>query len=405
MFGLLFAALLAGCSAQQSADTPDADPSPPPGQSHVVVADIDSGINVYHDRFRRDGGIPDEVLTLFVDATTEQPPVRVQLTMDGSFQERYEADEKIWDNLTQETLYYFEGTSVLGISFTGSGDVNPVLDFPNGSHGTATSGAVLDANPEAIIVLVEGVGDGEGELWAMAQPWIDVTTMSYGPIGSPPTSSQEETGTHAATHVGWRNGKVPVGAADNTPSPAPNDQTAGPPWVLGVAGDHIETQCRDHVSGTFPDYTANFTQTLPDADSVDGRSSTSGTSFATPTTAGTASKIILDVRKAWNHTGGIQDGALAVSPTGQRMTNADVREAMNETAYYFDTASCEPGLTSFPVNPAAPYLQMGWGHVGPEIVDAAVARLLGGGGAPRDAGAVAFQEALYQYRVQLWGQP
>lgn len=426
----LAATLGAGCldDAAPEAASPDGCgnapcASPPPGP-RVVVGDIDSGINVYHDRFA--GELDPALVASFVDAATGEPPEVVFLTRTGTYEERFEADEHIWDNLTRGRLYHFFGTRVLGISFLDDEiDENPVLDAPEGSHGTATAGAVLDANPEAILVMVEGgqgVGgpfgalagadQGQGELWAMQQPWIDVTTMSYGPPGSPPTVALEEAGTHAATRIGWRAGKIPVGAADNTPSLAPNDQTAGPPWVIGVAGDHVETQCRDHASGTFPDVTANFTQVLPLADSVDGRRQTSGTSFSTPTTAGTLSAAILELRKHHGHAGGIVDGALVVATDGAGITNAVIRDALNATAYYFEPAVCQPdpseiGPTSTPVNPVAPYLQMGWGHVGPEIVPALVARVLAGeGGVPADkAEAAAFQGALYDYRVQLWGEP
>jgi subtilisin family serine protease len=402
---LVLPLLAAGCFGGSNANDKNGDDQSgsalPP---HVVVADIDSGINVYHERFA--GSIPDALVDSFIDINTGLPPVRVKLTMEGNFTQRYEADREMWGNLSRQTLYYFEGTRILGISFLGNNDRNPVLDFPNGSHGTATAGSVFDANPEAILVMVEGVGNNAGEMWAMNQPWIDITTMSYGPVGSPPTSSQAETGTHAATHAGWRGGKLPVGAADNTPSLAPNDATAGPPWVIGVAGDHFRTKCRDHVSGTFPDVTANFTQFLPRANSVDARGNTSGTSFATPTTAGTLSAIVLEMRKAWNHTQGIVDGALAIGPDGQKLLNRDVREAMNRTAYYFSMSDCAPAPgTSLPVNSAAPWLQMGWGHVGPEIVGPAVQHLLGTPAPAKPSGANSFQQALYDYRVRLWGQP
>lgn len=380
--------------------------------SHVVVADIDTGINVYHERFAYplDPIYADlrPLFAEFVDATTGQPPIEVTLSMSGSFEERLEADQAIWDSLQRGVLYYFVGTRVMGISFeSDAGDENPILDYPDGSHGTATAGAVVDANPSAFVVLVEGVGNGAGELWAMQQPWIDVTTMSYGPVGSPPTSALEETGTHAATRAGWTAGKLTVGAADNTPAPAPNDQTAGPPWVIGVAGDHVETHCRDHVSGNFPDVTANFTQSLPTADSIDERRTTSGTSFATPTTAGTLSRAVQQLRDIWQHEGGITDGALAIGPDGQRLTNWDVRAAMNATAYYFDATACQPGPgSSTPVNPAAPWAQMGWGHVGPEIVQPMVELLKNGTLEPtgKDQAAI-FQEALFDYRVRLWGDP
>ena len=37
-----------------------------------------------------------------------------------------------------------------------------------------------------------------------------------------------------------------------------------------------------HCSGTAPDIVADWTQNLPDHDSIDGYHDTSGTSFATP---------------------------------------------------------------------------------------------------------------------------
>lgn len=373
--------------------------APPATDAYSVVAVIDSGTTPYHEHYQRAGGLPDTTLARFTNSLTGEAPQRIALTQNGTFEERLAADEGVWGNMTQGELYYFEGTNVLGISF--SEDEHPVLD--DGSHGTATTGAVLDADPGAIVVLVEGTNT-DSEAWAAMQDWIDVISMSYGPPGSVPGSGPAVFGltTHEATQLAWQNGKVPVGAADNTPSLAPNDETAGPPWVLGIGGDHPEDACREHVSGTFPDYTADFTQTLPSAGTVDEYGSTSGTSFSTPASAGTVSAVIRAVRDAWAHQGGIENGSLAVGPDGQTLTNADVREALNRTAYYFDFTVCDPD-TATAVNPAAPWLQMGWGHLGPEMVNATVAHLLGQEEAPqKSAEAVAFQEALFAYRQQLW---
>jgi hypothetical protein len=412
---VLAMASLAGCvdstssgeddSGQVSGPDPPRDPRVPASaaDARVVVAVIDTGINVYHDAFQRAGGLPDDVVASFQNTMDDAAPQRVPLGHQGSFDERLDADADTWDTLEPRTLYYFEGTNVLGISFAQNQDY-VVLDDPSDGHGSGTSGAVLAANPNAIVVLVEGL-TSDGEAWAAQQPWIDVVSMSYGPIGSIPGSgSLFGLTTHQATRAMWDAGKVPVGAADNTPSLAPNDETAGPPWVVGVGGDHEETKCRDHVSGTFPDVTSDFTQTLPRHDSTDENRTMSGTSFATPKTAGIYSSILLEVRKAWNHTGGITaEGAMAASADGRSLTNADLRGAVNRTATYFDFMDCEAGGTQLPVNPAAPWLQMGWGHVGIDLVDPAVADLLGSSAAPeKDAGAVAFMEALHAYRELLW---
>lgn len=397
--GLVVLVALAGCL---DGDPPVPEPEVPPPEPaargpQVVVAVIDTGINVYHDHFQRNASIPEEVLRAFVDAESGAAPERVSLSRDGSYEERLEADLERWESMERGRLYYFEGTNVLGISFS-SGDDLPVLD--EGGHGTGTSGSVVDANPDAIVVMVEGAR-AEGEAWAARQPWIDLVSMSYGPPGSVPGSAAVfglETHTH--TRAMWAAGILPVGAADNSPAPAPNDETAGPPWVVGVGGDHPEDECREVVSGNAPDVTADFTQTLPRFQSVDEYGATSGTSFATPTTAGTLSRVLYEVRDAWGHQGGRDGAVLATSPGGDRLTHRDLRETMNRTAYYFGTDGCTgPGV----VNPAAPWVQQGWGHVGPDIVAPSVEHILGVREAPpKPEAARAHQEAVHQYRGTLW---
>ncbi len=386
--------LVAGCTSDRAPpalDAVEADRYVP-----AVVAIIDSGINPYHDHFRS-SGIPGDVLDRFVNSLDGAAPQRVNLTRNGDYDERLRADEHIWNKMEQARLYYFEGTNVLGISFDSG---TPVLD--EAGHGTGTAGAVIDANPDAIVVMVQGTGDPDGEAWAATQDWIDILSESYGPSGSLPGSGPlMGLTTSQANKLAWDNGKLPVGAADNTPSLAPNDETAGPPWVIGVSGDNPDESCREHVSGTFPDFTADFTQELPEAETIDDYRFMSGTSFATPTTAGTLSAIVQGVRQAagWSED---RDGtALAIGPGGT-ITNADVRDALNRTASYLDFQPCASPRGT-PVNPVAPWLQMGWGHVGSEIVNASVDHLLGIKEAPeKPAGAVAFQELMFRYRQETW---
>lgn len=395
---------LAGClgdSVTPAALGDDDGGVTPAAYAQVVVAVIDTGANPYHEHFARPDGVPAPVLDTFVNTLDGASPARVNLTQSGDHEARVKADEDVWAAMEPGVLYHFEGTRVLGISFDEPSDeMHVVLD--DAGHGSGTTGAVLDANPDAIVVLVEGIS-ADAEAWAAMQPWIDIVSMSYGPTGSVPKSGALFGLTTAeATRLMWDSGKLPVGAADNSPAFAPGDETAGPPWVLGVAGDNMTDACREHVSGTAPDFTSDFTQTLPRHDSVDEKREMSGTSFSTPKTAGTLSLALQRVRATFGHAGGITPGgALAVAPDGRAITNADVREAFNLTAQYlpFDPLACPGG----PVNPAAPWLQQGWGHVGPEMADAAVLHLLGEAPAADKAQARAFQEALMESRRLIWG--
>ena len=93
------------------------------------------------------------------------------------------------------------------------------------------------------------------------------------------------------------NRKIHAGAADNTPSPAVQDSTAGPPWSIGVSGYAEEgDDQKETMSGSYPDIAADWTQVLPNHDDVDGYHETSGTSFATPRTAGLLSMVIQTLR-------------------------------------------------------------------------------------------------------------
>lgn len=389
-------------SIETEQGTDPMDPTSFPGSEYaqVVVAVIDSGVNVYHDFYQRDTDIPDPVLASFINTEDGQPPRSITLTQEGDYDTRLQADQDIWAGIAQGELVHFKGTNVLGISF--SEDDHPVLD--DGSHGTGTTTSVLEANPDAIVVLVEGVASSAGEQWAASQPWIDILSESYGLYcGQPVLELVPGDSTAKNNKIAADNGKLVVGAADNTPCPANHDGTAGPPWVVGVAGSHPdEGECREPVSGNFPDFVADFTQTLSAAGTINDTSTMSGTSFATPTTAGTFSAVLQQVRAAWGHTGGITDGAMAIGPDGQRLTAGDLRESLNRTASYFDAnVECVTGA-AVPITPEAPWVQMGWGHVGPDAVDPAVAFLLGEADPQKPAEAVQYMETHFAYRQQVW---
>ena len=370
---VLLLPLLSGCILWDEEGTAVPLPDDRPDlEAYTVVAPIDTGINVYHNHFIMNESFPSSLLeglnvTMICDISTE-----------GTWQERYDADkEDCWDQITTSDIVWFRGTRIIGTSPDDGTDI-PILDDPQDGHGTAVTGAVLDANPDAVIFFVEGFSDA-AVLAAANQPLVDIITTSFGPIGSVPVPGIED-----ATRVAVvENKKIHAGAADNSPSPAVQDSTAGPPWSIGISGYAEEgDDQKETMSGSYPDIAADWTQLLPNHDDIDGYHETSGTSFATPRTAGLLSKIILALRAEF---GDYSSGAdpitrmgLLVSGEGLNVTNDDLRDALNLSAWYPSSSTWDPLSGTMPISPVAPCTQVGWGVVNESNVQPIIDHLRGG---------------------------
>ena len=370
---VLLLPLLSGCILWDEEGTAIPLPDDRPDlEAYTVVAPIDTGINVYHNHFIMNESFPSSLLeglnvTMICDISTE-----------GTWQERYDADkEDCWDQITTSDIVWFRGTRIIGTSPDDGTDI-PILDDPQDGHGTAVTGAVLDANPDAVIFFVEGFSDA-AVLAAANQPLVDIITTSFGPIGSVPVPGIED-----ATRVAVvENKKIHAGAADNSPSPAVQDSTAGPPWSIGISGYAEEgDDQKETMSGSYPDIAADWTQILPNHDDIDGYHETSGTSFATPRTAGLLSKIILALRAEY---GDYSSGAdpitrmgLLVSGEGLNLTNDDLRDALNLSAWYPSSSTWDPLSGTMPISPVAPCTQVGWGVVNESNVQPIIDHLRGG---------------------------
>ena len=332
-----------------------------------VVAPIDTGINVYHDHFRTNETYPEWLLNdLGVNKICD-------LTFNGTWQERYDADRMdCWDNLTTTDIVYFPGTKIIGTSPDGDGGVL-ILDDPSDGHGTAVTGSVIDANPDAVIFFVEGFSDS-AVLAAANQPLVDVISTSFGAIGSIPVPGIED-----ATRVAVvDNHKLHTGAADNSPSPAIQDATAGPPWSIGIAGYAEEGDDQKEImSGSYPDISADWTQYLPNHDDIDGYHETSGTSFATPRTAGIISFVLQSLRHEYsdNSSGAsLERSGMLVNGHNFTVSNTQVREAINLSAWYPDFG-WDPTSGTMPISPVLPCTQTGWGLVNLSNIQPLIAHL------------------------------
>ena len=366
--------------------------------AYSVVAPIDTGINVYHERFILNETLPQWLLDgLGVTMSCN-------LTQNGSWQERYEADAATcWDVITATDIVYFPGTRIIGTTPDDGTDI-PILDDPADGHGTAVTGAVLDANPDAIIFFVEGFSDA-AVLAAANQPLVDIITTSFGPIGSVPVPGIED-----ATRVAVvENHKVHTGAADNTPSPAVQDSTAGPPWSIGVSGYAEEgDDQKETMSGSYPDIAADWTQVLPNHDDTDGYHETSGTSFATPRTAGILSLVLTQLRELSGDMGSgasEERGGQLVNGTNLSVTNSQLRDALNLSAWYPGFSTWDPTSGTMPISPIAPCTQVGWGvvnmsNVEPIFHHLSEIELMSN----RPADVVACMQANQDIREAYWGE-
>ena len=365
--------------------------------AYSIVAPIDTGINVYHNHFVFNETLPEWMLdglgvTMWCNITTE-----------GTWEERYEADrETCWDVITSSDIVYFPGTRIIATTPDDGTDI-PILDDPSDGHGTAVTGAVLDANPDAIIFFVEGFSDA-AVLAAANQPLVDIITTSFGPIGSIPVPGIEDSTRVAVVE----NKKIHTGAADNTPSPAVQDPTAGPPWSIGVSGyAEEEDDQKETMSGSYPDIAADWTQMLPNHDDIDGYHQTSGTSFATPRTAGILSMVLTMLRE---ESGDLMSGAseersgLLVNGTNLSISNDDIRDALNLSAWYPSASTWDPTSGTLPISPVAPCTQVGWGVVNLSNIQPLYNHLAEIDSMPqRPADVVACMEANQAMREAYWG--
>ena len=393
---IMIMASLSGCISDDSKETIPIDEEET-FRNYSVVAPIDTGINVYHDHFRTNETYPEWLLDgLGVTMTCE-------LTFIGTWQERYEADKEMcWDRINSTDIVYFPGTKIIGTTPDDNTDI-PILDDPSDGHGTAVTGAVIDANPDAIIFFVEGFSDA-AVLAAANQPLVDIISTSFGPIGSIPVPGIEDA-TEIAVVV---EKKIHTGAADNSPSPAVQDSTAGPPWSIGISGYAEEgDDQKETMSGSYPDIAADWTQILPNHDDIDGYHETSGTSFATPRTAGLLSKVIQHLR---TESGDFSSGAdpeirngFLVNGDSMNISQAQIRDALNLSAWYPSFSTWDPLSGTTPVSPIAPCTQIGWGVVNESNVQPIINHLNGNTIQPdRPADVTLCMETNQEIRESYW---
>lgn len=432
-----------------------------PTESRTVVAVIDSAINPYHDFYyapERSTAVTQEVLR----ELGVRPEHVVTLARTGDMAADLAADDAFWAGVQRGQPYHFKGTNIVAISYAGQdGNGN---DFPplrpvwypgddpreKNPHGTGTSAAVLKANPDAVVLFVETDGDlgsNAAHEFVLRHPAVDILNTSYGIAIAGLLGVVPETRAFHETYEGVvQRGKLHFTSAGNNPGLDPLSGGAGPWWSIGVSGveedkpnlldDGSSAQGHQLMSGNLADMVGDFTQQLPyclggkfDADgfedpagSVDCQHAITpnvpGTSFSSPRAAGVASRVLLEARRQMGHVGGIRvlpDRTVMAAADTKELDNWQLRRALEQGAWVPRATDYSPfgyvtwEVVSLPVNPVAPWLQVGWGELtaNPDkgVVPGALAHL-GFPGAPvaKAPGFCEYQTELIVQRKRYWDQ-
>lgn len=303
----------------------------------VVIAFVDSGINPYHQDFRA----PEfnHHPSKYIEGYPKDAPA-LKLALDVADKKGYEAARKAdaleWPKVQASKLQWFPGTRVIGGISIGAGGSGAFPEFPildENGHGTGVAsvaaGQYFGSNPNALIVMVEGLGGASLE-WATSQKWIDIVSNSWGNIGNLPLGSAQTSkeATERGQTVAFASGNGASNTNSSTAFPAdgpvedpckcktPDSNPSltspygGPSWVLTVgAVSPINGQA--HWWHSIPVDVSSFgskwraagafgVKIQPkDEDNIETRDF-GGTSCATPVTAGVLSAVIEAAREALN---------------------------------------------------------------------------------------------------------
>ncbi len=218
----------------------------------TVIAFVDSGINPYHQDFRAPDFVhhPSEFIEGY-PAAAEPAELSFDVADTAGYAAAREADDETLSDLARNRLYFFPGTRIIGGYSTGAGGSGTypernIIDENGHGSGVASvaAGQFYGSNPNALIVMVEALGDASLN-WATSQPWIDIVSNSWGNLGNVPLGST------TATRNATRRGQTVAFAAGNGTTNT-NSSTAFPP------GGPVEDPCKCKTPDSNPSVTSPY---------------------------------------------------------------------------------------------------------------------------------------------------
>jgi hypothetical protein len=416
--------------------------------AHVVVAIIESGVNVYHREFAR----PKRTVhpsTYLEGYPSNARPLPVTLNA-GSYDEAVARDDALWRGIVDGQLYYVPGTNLTGlvhlpgpdvdgsISVGGEENPRPVLDDYQ-FHGTGVAstlaGATLGACPNCDIVLVNSSDLEAAFTWAAQQPWIDVISNSWGGLLSAPTRATlghpergldhdaefSRVAAEAGKAVLFASGNGATGLGSTAPGPPQHNSTyespfTGPPWVLTIGAAEPETGQPTNWHG-IPVDVISYGERWPAAreESLDGVHEFRGTSNATPLAAGVIAAALLEARRSLGDEGVGPRGGSLIGTAGPLPASGPVADGELLYSELFDTARAVARWVPFdpedlPDNPFITpttdraFAYEGFGLLDDESVRPLTEALLGATTVPQRPEMGSWPQEHEQRRTALWGE-
>lgn len=390
---------LAGCADVDppADDTPDGPTTEETGyRPHVIVGVPDSGINPYHELYFR-ANLSMHPSAYIEDFPTDIPALNLTVdpTLDLSWEERFEADQDLWQEIGPGDVFWIPQTVFVAVVCESGFDSDAeicILDDSN-MHGTGTTSSIITENPDALIAFKEGGSSVEPIIEAGIP--VDIFSVSWGYIAPIPVAVE---GVLSNSYS-----PIYVLAAGNDPRSILLDSWPGDTRAIAVGGAYSQDNTQESLAGNQADVVSYFCRPTAQTQSLDEmRESYCGTSFATPTVAGALSKVVLAIREQSGYNGTIQDGM--VDPVAG-VSIADLRAALNRTASYDPEAQYEnTGFpAAVPLNPAAPWVQWGWGFYDGLVANATVAHFLSEPAPEKPMEAQLYMEAVYEARQTVHG--
>lgn len=304
------------------------DMRPDPDQPTVVVAVGDTGVNPYHVAYHRPHLTehPCTWVEGFEDCTI--PALDLSIGVYDTYEEAYEADRHVWQDIEIGQWYWIPGTNIIGAACDGTtnaaGQPPPVSPqapciHDEDGHGTGTTSSVLSEAPNALLLVHEGNSGASALEHAPVVP--DIRSHSWGPAAPLPLHAadpvmQELFGLGFASQGGFDPATLFFIAAGNeAPFPAIIDVNRVHPSIQIVGGGYPgRATARSWSTFDFASWMCRPTAVPRSTDRT--RPSFCGTSFAAPTAAGTAAAALLELRRQEGYRG--RSTADGVTPTVSR---------------------------------------------------------------------------------------
>jgi hypothetical protein len=375
----------------------------------VVVADLSTGANPYHEVFRRPTWTahPSTVIPGFPFDAPALP-----LTLGPDLQTDLEADAELWKNMMPGVVYWIPGTNLLYVhtryqddAFPGAPHDTPAYSTDN--HGVLSSGVVAATCKRCYVLIV---ADPEGGFtyslnFTKNLPWVDFassTQQSFnvaaqsvvvivndvlinpltGPISEYATAAKEWAESGRLYFIG--SGDTPSSLV-NYPVPTPTTDNGLPPWFTVVGGVHPDCGAVELMSGSPNEFVSSYSVPTPTLNATTGFTTEAGTSFSTPMVSALFGETLRIVRETLGdiRTSGMYwSGQVQTSDflSDGQLSREDFYQAVAEAGRLFSSSDyklpCAELGYPIPSGPK-PWLEMGWGYVGPQEAALAADLLLG----------------------------